>query len=278
MSTQIFGASGFIGSEMLKAYPNDYYCNESKSDLSVHGDSVLYMISTTDNYNVLTNPYIDIETNLIHLMRVLENIKKQDYYKDVKFTFISSWFVYGDVKLPATEESYCNPKGFYSITKRTAEQLVESYCKTFKIPYNIVRLGNVVGKSDKGVSKKKNALQYLINEMKQNNPISLYHRGEFYRDFISIDDAVIGIDKVVNTPLNDYIFNIGSGEKVLFIDIIEHARKLLNSKSNITLLDEAPKFHSTIQTKDMVLDIRKAKVLLDFHPTKNIYQIIEELI
>ena len=42
------------------------------------------------------------------------------------------------------ENALCDPKGFYSITKRTAEQLLISYCETFNIKYRIVRILCVV--------------------------------------------------------------------------------------------------------------------------------------
>ena len=68
---------------------------------------------------------IDIETNLSVMMEVLEKLKEKDFV----FNFISSWFVYGDTKMPASETSICFPKGFYSITKKAAEDLLISFCE-----------------------------------------------------------------------------------------------------------------------------------------------------
>ena len=116
------------------------------------------------------------------MIKVLENIKNKN---NTTFNFISSWFVYGNTDLPAHEESYCDPRGFYSITKRAAEQLLISYCETYEIKYRILRLANVIGTGDKKVSKKKNALTYLINELKQDNAINLYSDGDLYRDYIT---------------------------------------------------------------------------------------------
>ena len=48
-----------------------------------------------------------------------------------------------------------------------------SYCKTYNINYRILRLGNVVGVGDLGVSKEKNALQYLVDKIKSNNNNSI---------------------------------------------------------------------------------------------------------
>ena len=89
----------------------------------------VYFISTVDNYNVHTDMHIDINTNLNVLMDVLKSFRESS--PDAVFNFISSWFVYGNVPLPAKEDSHCNPRGFYSITKRAAEQMLISYCETF---------------------------------------------------------------------------------------------------------------------------------------------------
>ena len=149
----VFGGTGFIGSAYVAADPEcEVILRDSTSPTS---ETVLYFISTVDNYNVFTDPTLDVRTNLLHLTQTLQNCK--DSVKE--FVFISSWFVYGNTTLPATETSVCNPKGFYSITKYAAEMLVESFCKTFNIAYKIIRLGNVIGSGDTKISKKKNALQ-----------------------------------------------------------------------------------------------------------------------
>ncbi len=159
----IFGGKGFIGSTYAKLYPQSLVLDRNDYVPKPMAD-ILYFISTVDNYNVFTNPHLDIDTNLSLLVEVLENWRNN--YPLGVFNFISSWFVYGNVELPATENAPCNPQGFYSITKRAAEQLLISYCKTFNLKYRILRLPNVLGKGDTKVSKKKNAIQFLINEMK----------------------------------------------------------------------------------------------------------------
>ena len=268
----VYGGTGFIGSEFCKKY--DCYIVPREQVSPPEGTTkVLYLISTVDNYNVLSNPYIDIETNLTHLIKVLESIKG----KNIEFTFISSWFVYGDTKLPASEESVCNPKGFYSITKRTAEQLLESYSKTFNINYKIVRLANIVGKGDGKVSKKKNALQYLINEMASNRDINLYNGGNFYRDIVHVEDAADGIKFVMDKGYSGNIYNLGSGSKpILFKDVIYFIKDKLNSTSQIGSM-EPTDFHKIVQVESMYLGVSKL-THLGFKPSRNVFQTISDLL
>jgi nucleoside-diphosphate-sugar epimerase len=270
---EIFGGTGFVGSEFYKKYKEE--CNVvPRESLEVPQDSaVLYLISTVDNYNVLENPFIDIETNLIHLMKVLDTNKN----RNITFHFVSSWFVYGNVKLPANEDSKCKPKGFYSITKLCAEQLIESYCKTFKINYTITRLGNVIGKGDGKVSKKKNALQYLIEEMKNDRDINLYHGGKFYRDFVHVQDVIDGLRFIINKGESGEIYNLGSAAKpILFKTIINHIHQKLNSKSKIGTM-KPTEFHDIVQVKDMYLECSKL-TSLGWKPSKTVLESIDELL
>jgi nucleoside-diphosphate-sugar epimerase len=126
----VFGSTGFIGSRFVDLCPRQTIeiPRESREPQS---NDILYFISTVHNYNIFDDPYLDIDTNLNLLIEVLEKCKGKE---DITFNFISSWFVYGKTNdLPAKESSCCNPKGFYSITKRAAEQLLVSYCETVNI-------------------------------------------------------------------------------------------------------------------------------------------------
>ena len=251
----VFGATGFVGSEYCAQTNLEAIKISRESRLPLSDDSV-YFISTTHNYHVFDNVHKDIDTNLSILMDVLENLKG----KNGIFNFISSWFVYGPCSLPANEESFCQPKGFYSITKYAAEKLLESYCKTFNIKYRILRLCNVYGKNDSGVSKKKNALQFLIEKLRKEEEIGLYDGGHFYRDYMHVEDIARAIDLVVQKGECNQIYNIGTGKKILFLDVINMAKNIIGSSSKITSIP-TPEFHKLVQIKDFYMDTSKLKNL-----------------
>ena len=268
----VLGGSGFVGSRYCELTSNVVIINARSDYTVVDNSEVVYFISTVDNYNVHTNPYIDIETNLTTFVRTLESCKD----KNITFNFISSWFVYGDVPLPAKETSYCNPRGFYSITKRAAEQLLISYCETFNIKYRILRLANVLGKSDNKVSKKKNALQYMINQVANNEDIDLYEGGIFYRDYIHVDDVVQAINLIIEKGKINEIYNVGNGEMVFIKEALNYVKNKVNSTSKFGTM-QIPQFHKTVQTKNMVLDVSKIKEL-GYTPKYNLYQTLDTLI
>ena len=208
----VYGSTGFIGSTYCSLFSDDII-RIDRGDRVPKTNNVLYLISTTHNYNIFDDPHLDINTNLNILIETLESCKER---RGLVFNFISSWFVYGKTEdFPAKETTNCNPKGFYSITKRAAEQLLISYCETFNIKYRILRLCNVYGEGDGKVSKKRNALQHLITELAHNRDINLYNGGTDIRDFMHVDDVCRAINLCCNKgPVNEIIKHwIGSTVK-----------------------------------------------------------------
>jgi len=265
----VFGSTGFIGSRFCKLN-SDKCIREKRENRLPASDDILYLISTTTNYNVFNDVHIDIDTNLSILVDVLQHCKD----RAVTFNFISSWFVYGDTALPASESSVCNPKGFYSITKRAAEQLIISYCETFNIKYRILRLCNVIGTND-NFSKQKNALQFIIDKIKNNEKLNLYHNGDFIRDYMHIDDVCAAIKHCLVFGDCNEVYNIGSGTSTKFIDIINYAVDKFDSSSIIESI-KPPPFHDIVQVKDMWLDTKKLDGL-GFKPQMTVYDSIDAI-
>lgn len=260
----ILGGKGFVGSEYVRQYYDAAVGNivsvNDKYDYSAHSPDVLFFISTVHNYNVFTNPVLDINTNLKVLIGVLDSWRRR---KDCGvFNFISSWFVYGEQEQPhgVREDACCDPKGFYSITKRCAEQLLMSYCDTFGLSYRILRLGNVIGPGDLKTSAQKNALQYLATKIEDSEPISIYGDGHFYRDYIHKTDCARAIETVISKGKPNAIYNIGNGKTWDFITILEYLRETTGSKSAFEYI-EAKEFHKKVQIPSFYMDVSKLKGL-----------------
>ncbi len=270
MQFSIYGSSGFIGKNFTKSFP-DHICIEREGRKPMTKD-IIYMISTVDNYNIFDQITLDVDTNLRILCEVLDYCRN----KEITFNLISSWFVYGKTDcLPADETMQCNPTGFYSITKKCAEDLLISFCHTFEVKYRILRLCNALGKGDKGVSSKKNAITWLINRLKENKPVDIYDNGTPVRDIMHIDDICYAIDLVCRKGEKNQIYNVGSGNPTTLSDIINNAKEKLHSKSAINYI-ETPTFHKIVQNKDFWMDTAKLQ-MLGFNPKHNLDSIISEL-
>ena len=255
MKLSIYGSTGFIGNYFLKSFPNHKPIEKGK--YIPESNDILYLISTVDNYNIFEDITIDVKTNLELLCKVLENCKSEH----ITFNFISSWFVYGKTEnLPAKETQICNPKGFYSITKKCAEDLLISFCDTFNVKYRIIRLCNVLGSGDKKASAKKNAITWMINQLKDNKPINLYNSGLVYRDYLHVKDVCRAIELICRKGKKNEVFNVCSGNPTKIKSIIDLAYKYTNSSSIIKNINP-PQFHSLVQNQDFWMDNQKLKEL-----------------
>ena len=280
----VFGGHGFVGSEYCKISKQDCIKND-RDNYQVQSANCVYFISTVDNYNIHIDSLLDINTNLIVLVKVLDEYR--NYVKETGekgcFNFISSWFVYGKDSgfgedsrgIPETDS--CDPKGFYSITKRCAEQLLMSYCETFDLNYRILRLANVLGAEDKKVSSKKNAVQYLLGEIAANKPVDLYDGGHFYRDYIDVRDCARAMDLVINNGELNSIYNIGNGKGINFRDIIRYARDAMESGSEIRTIEQK-EFHKKVQSSRSFFMDNTKLMALGYRPEYFIQQTIDDII
>lgn len=270
MKYSVYGATGFIGSRYCQMFSDETFPQQRQQRVPLLNE-IIYFISTVDNYNVFNNITLDVDTNLRVLCEVLEHCKE----RDITFNFISSWFVYGETELPAKEEYYCKPTGFYSITKKAAEDLLISFCKTYGAKYRILRLCNVMGNGDGKVSAKKNALSYMIDLLKKDEDVYLYDDGTPIRDIMHVDDVCRAIELVCREGELNEVYNIGSGQPTPISAIIETAKRYLGSNSVIKS-KEAPEFHKIVQAKDFWMDTTKLNRLGFTRQISN-EQIIQEL-
>lgn len=250
----VFGGTGFIGGTFSRMYKENVTLIPRDSK-NFHTNEVLYFISTTTNQSVFKDLHVDIDTNLKLFVDFLSNCKN----KDITINFISSGFVYGNDIIDAKETDCCNPTGFYSITKRCAEQLLISFCETFKIKYRIFRIGNVYG-LDKTISPGKNVLAYMVRLLKEDKQIKLYDGGNFLKDYMFVEDICKSIKLIIDSGNINEVYNISSGESLSFRKIIENAKSIVNSSSEIidVLIPPDQEF---IQVKNMTLNNDKLKSL-----------------
>ena len=250
----VYGATGFIGGTFCDLYP-DEVIKIPREQREPESKDIIYFISTTTNHHVFKDLHLDINTNLTVLMEVLEHCKDND----LTFNFVSSCFVYGLDIIDAKEGDPCEPGGFYSITKRCAEQLLISYCKTFGVKYRIMRIANVYGE-DKTVSSQKNVLKFLIGLLKEDKPITLYDDGMQLRDYMHVKDICRALKLVIERGWTDSIWNIAAGNPVPFKSIIEKAKELTGSKSEIGFAP-TPHFNQVAQANNYSVNVLKLKSL-----------------
>lgn len=225
-------------------------------------DVIFHTASTVDNYNVLTNRNIDIDTNLKGTLKLLEACK--DLPRKPLIVYFSTFFVYGNVydktKKKITEESSTEPLAIYPATKLCAESFIKLYQRLYGIPFIITRLTNVYSDKEDFTNKKKGAFNYMIMLAVKGESLNVYKGGNFFRDYIYLDDVVSALKFLVKKKVKNETFIIGNGKPVLFKDMISYIHELTDKKSKINEI-EPPKFHEVVGITNFVADTSKINKL-----------------
>jgi len=125
-----------------------------------------------------------------------------------KYIQVSTDEVYGHLSIddpPFTELTPLNPRSPYSATKASADLLVNSYHNTHGLNTCITRCSNNFGKNQH-VEK---FLPKIITNAINNIPIPIYGYGDNVRDWIYVDDHIIGINLAIQKGNAGEIYNFG---------------------------------------------------------------------
>ncbi len=132
---------------------------------------------------------------------------------DVKcFVFTSSIAVYGaSPELPMTEETPAHPEDSYGIAKLAVEQELQACKEMFDLDYIIFRPHNVYGERQNIGDKYRNVVGIFMNQILQNQPMTIFGDGSQTRAFSYIRDVAPIIARSIDVPqAYNQIFNIGA--------------------------------------------------------------------
>ena len=262
MNILILGAAGFIGTNLaIKLAGNGadhitvvdkrkaYFLNIEKfgfgnveiressldcdMDFSVlrNQDIVYHLVST--NMPTTSNQHIsrDIEANVLFSSRLFDECVK---YGVKKVVFISSGgTVYGlESECPLSENTPTNPISSYGVQKLMIEKLLYLYNYMYGLDYRIIRLANPYGPYQRPDGKLGVVSTFTYKALRDEK-LEIYGDGSVVRDFIYIDDAVRGIEKIVNGENKHHVFNLGSGYGVSVKEVVETVGRVLNKDIDV---------------------------------------------
>jgi len=157
--------------------------------------------------NSISDPTPFVMTNVLGT-NVLLDISRRNGVK--RFLQISTDEVYGSIKEGSfNEDDSLSPNSPYSASKAGADLLVHSYVKTYGFPAIVVRLSNNFGP----YQDLEKFIPLFVTNMIREKKVPLYGDGMNVREWIYVEDACKGIDKILREGEEGKIYNIGSGEE-----------------------------------------------------------------
>lgn len=223
-------------------------------------DQILHLAARAGVRASIENPFIYQQTNIQGTLNLLE-LAKEFSIRD--FIFASSSSVYGgNKKIPFSEDDAVDsPIAMYAATKKSTELMAHTYHHLHGLNVTGLRFFTVYGpwgRPDMAYFK-------FTNKIYNNEPIDVYNHGDHHRDFTYIDDIVKGVISSLDKAYPYEIINLGNSKTVS----LDHFIKTLE----INIGKQAKKNMLPMQLGDVHkthADITKAKRILDFKPTTNI--------
>lgn len=231
------------------------YINETRPDIVFHLGGFVDLTRTFDVAKRCIN------VNVIGTTHLLEALSRNP---PKCFILASTEEVYGEGDIPYKEENTTYPPSPYSISKLTAEHMSRMYAIQCGYPLIIFRIGTMYGPHQ----PEHRYIHQTINKALANEEIPL-NSGTKKRDYIYVDDVVDAMVKVFE--LKRYhgveVINLGSGTNMTLKSLVEKIVRLTNSTSTLRI-GQIPDRIS--EADDWLLDIVKAKKILDWEPKTDI--------
>ena len=210
-------------------------------------DGIFNLAAETHVDRSIDDPKNFINANILGVYNLIETLRKfsRKYKKKIKLIHISTDEVYGDIKKQkrSDEKSSYNPSSPYSASKASADHLVKSFVRTYKLPAIISNCCNNYGPNqfpEKLIPK-------LIYNILNNRPLPIYGGGKNSREWIHVNDHCEALLKIFNKGKIGECYNVGSNQNIENLEIAKKLLKIskkkllkLNKKSKIKFVKDRP--------------------------------------
>jgi len=215
-----------------------------KNILKKYNPSIIFNLAAETHVDrSIDGPKQFIQSNILGVFNLLESIRC--HKKKIKLIHISTDEVYGDLKkkYKSKEEDAYNPSSPYSASKASADLLIKSYIRTYKIPAVITNCCNNFGPNQ----YPEKLIPTIIHNILNKKSIPIYGNGNNIREWIYVKDHCNALIKVAEKGIVGENYNIGSG---ITLNNIQIAKKIIsifkkinnekNIKSKILFVKDRP--------------------------------------
>ena len=233
-------------------------------------DVIIHLAGQTSHLQSFENPLKDIDSNAKSTLFILEEIRK----KKLKCRFIlgSTFVVIGrPQKLPVDERTPCWPTMIYGVNRLASEHYCKIYHEVYGLDTLTFRITNSFGPREQVVSTK-NAVNFLIHEAFLGKTVTIFKKGNFFRDIIYVSDVISGIKTIMKKGKSGELYWISSGKKIWFYELGKLLEKLTDAKVKFV---KEPNYTKKVDVGNFVVDNSKLRAL-GWKPKINLNQGIKE--
>lgn len=263
----IYGSSGYIGSNFIDSLNskgfeytsvsrrksinsknhlriNSYSSiNLPKKVLKSNKDNILfYLCSETSVSNVNDNVEKNLKDSLDPLIALFRYVVKNNVL--LKIVFTSTVTIFGSNLAKIDQLSKPNPETFFDAHKLFVEQYLQIFSQSKFFKYLIIRLPNIYGSGLEAISKKTDRgilNKIILNSINNDKFLYIYGDGNYYRDFIYIEDLSILLTRIIEVNIKEnMIANLNSNEKTTLNDFFKILKLVLKNNGIIRKIKHIP--------------------------------------
>ena len=178
--------------------------------------------------------------------------------------------MYGDIKIGRSDENHkYEPSSPYSASKASADHLVKSYIRTFKLNAVISNCCNNYGPyqfPEKLIPK-------MISCVFNNQKLPIYAKGQNSREWIHVHDHCEALFKLYLKGKSGESYNVGTGKNLKNIDLVKKILKIckimkikIGKKTKIVFVKDRPghDFRYALNNKKILKKLKwKSKISFD---------------
>lgn len=223
-------------------------------------DIVFHLAWTTIHEISIQDPAADIHANLIPSIHLLEACHRGGIKLIV---FVSSGgTVYGPTnELPITETHPNNPISAYGITKLAFEKYLQMFKHLYGLNYVIIRPSVPYGPRQNPLGRQ-GAVSVFLYRVGHGLPVKIWGSGNITRDYFYVTDLVAALVACTDVDSNEKsIFNIGGGEEISLLQLIENVEITTGKKAIVDYRHERQ-----YDVPRVLLDTESAQQVLNWNP------------
>ena len=193
-------------------------------------DAVIHLAAESHVDRSISDPTAFVMTNVIGTVNLLNAAREhwKGAYDQKRFYHVSTDEVYGALGETGmfTESTAYDPHSPYSASKASSDHFVRAYHDTYGLDVVISNCSNNYGSHH----FPEKLIPLAINNIKNNQPVPVYGKGENVRDWLWVEDHARAIDVIFHQAETGETYNIGGHNEWKNIDLIHLLCKIMDQK------------------------------------------------
>lgn len=248
---------------------------QSWSQLLRDTGTVVHLSWRTDLRAAEVDPAGDEENNVRPLRALVEAARAAKTVPTIVFASAAT-VVGANPNLPVDDAARDNPCSVYDRHKLAAEMVLREGTACGAVRACSLRLANVYGYGGASINANRGILNMMMRRALEGEPLTLYGKGAYVRDFIHIADVIHAFVRAILTPAvydgGHYVIASGQGHTLAeaYAAIAEVSLERLRRRVEIVRVPEPADLHA-IEKRNFIGDSRAFRTRTNWRPRFDLF-------